>query len=64
MVWATSKVSDQPAHMLLEYSGSVKLLTDHHFEFLNLKRNSTGSSDSTLVKIPHCWKSHVAAHML
>ena len=22
-----------------------------------------GSSDSTLVKMPHCWKSHVTAHM-
>ena len=22
-----------------------------------------GSSESTLVKMPHCWKSHVAAHM-
>ena len=22
-----------------------------------------GSSESTLVKIPHCWKSHVAAHV-
>ena len=26
-------------------------------------QSSTGSSESTLVKIPHCWKSHVAAHM-
>ena len=23
----------------------------------------TGSSESTHVKMPHCWKSHVAAHM-
>ena len=23
----------------------------------------TGSSESTLVKMPHCWKPHVAAHM-
>ena len=22
-----------------------------------------GSSESTLVKIPHCWKSHVVAHI-
>ena len=40
---------------------SVKLLTEHHLEFLSLKGGCTGSSDSTLVKIPHCWKSHVAA---
>ena len=43
---------------------SVKLLTEHHFEFLSLKGGSAGSSESTLVKIPHCWKSHVTAHML
>ena len=24
----------------------------------------TGSSESIYVKIPHCWKSHVAAHLL
>ena len=23
-----------------------------------------GSSESTLVKMPHCWKSHVTAHRL
>ena len=41
---------------------SVKLLTDYHLEFLSLKGGFTGSSESTLVKIPHCWKSHVTAH--
>ena len=40
----------------------VKLLTDHHLECLSLKEGCTGSSESTLVKIPHCWKSHVMAH--
>ena len=43
---------------------SVKLLTLLHLEFLSLKRGSTGSSQSTLVKMPHCWKSHVAANMV
>ena len=38
---------------------SVMLLTKHHFEFLSLKGDCTGSSESTLVKMPHCWKSHV-----
>ena len=42
---------------------SVKLLTEHHLEFLSLKGGCTGSSESTLVKMPHCWKSHVAAHL-
>ena len=32
-------------------------------EFLSLKGGYTGSSESTLVKMPHCWKSHVAAHI-
>ena len=42
----------------------VKLLTEHHLEFLSLKGGCTGSSESTLVKKPHCWKSRVTAHML
>ena len=29
---------------------SVKLLTEHHLEFVSLKRGCTGSSESTLVK--------------
>ena len=39
---------------------SVKLLNEHILEFLSLKGGCTGSSESTLVKMPHCWKSHVA----
>ena len=42
---------------------SVKLLTEHHLEFLSLKGDCTGSSESTLVKMPHCWKLHVTAHL-
>ena len=41
----------------------VKLLTEYHLEFLSLTGGYTGSSESTLVKMPHCWKSHVTAHM-
>ena len=41
---------------------SVKLLTEHNLQFLSLKMCCTGSSESTLVKMPHCWKSHVTAH--
>ena len=40
-----------------------KLLTDYHLEFLSLKGGCTGSSKSTLVKMPHRWKSHVAAQV-
>ena len=71
VVCATSKGSDQPAHTRsllrafcssLEQSMSAKLLTEHNLEFLNLKGGSTGTSESTLVKMPRCWKSHVAGH--
>ena len=36
----------------------VKLLTEHHLEFLSLE------GGCRLVKMPHCWKSHVAALMI
>ena len=41
----------------------VKLLTEHHLEFLSLKGGCRGSSESTLVKMPHFWKSHALAHL-
>ena len=47
--------------MSLEYSMSVKLLTEHHLEFLSLKGGCTGSFESTHVKMPHCWKSYALA---
>ena len=43
---------------------TVKLLTEHHLDFLHLKGGCTGSSESTLVKMPHCWKSHAMAQLL
>ena len=42
---------------------SVKLLAEHHLEFLSLTGGCTGSSESTHVKMSHCWKSHDTAHM-
>ena len=54
--------SDQNLCLSLECSMSVKLLTEHHLEFLRLKEGCTGSSECIHVKMPHCWKSHVAAH--
>ena len=42
----------------------AKLLTERHFEFLSLKGGCRGSSESTHVKIPHCWKSHALAQLL
>ena len=41
----------------------VKLLTDFYLEFLSLKVGCTGLSESTLVNMPHCWISHVAAQL-
>ena len=41
----------------------VKLLTEHHLEFLSLEGGCRGSSESTLVKMPHCWKSHAVAQL-
>ena len=42
---------------------SVKLLTEHHLEFLSFNGGCTGLSESTHVKMPHCWKSHAAAEI-
>ena len=42
---------------------TVKLLTKQHLEFLSLKGGFTGSSESIHVKMPHCWKSHMATHL-
>ena len=42
---------------------TLKLMTEHHLEFLMLKGGCTGSSESTLVKMPHCWKFYVTANM-
>ena len=55
--------SDQSLCLSLEHSLTVKLLTEHHLAFLSLKGGCTGSSESTCVKMPHCWKSHVMAHL-
>ena len=41
----------------------VKLLTERHLEFISLKGGCTGSSESTLVKMSNCWKSHALAHI-
>ena len=56
--------SDQSLCLLLKHSVSAKLQKEHNLEFLNLKGSCTGSSEFTLNKIPHCWKSHVADQLL
>ena len=42
----------------------VKLLTEHNLEFLSLKGGCISSSESTLVKMSNCWKSHALAHII
>ena len=56
--------SDQSLCLSLEYPMTVKLLTEHHLEFLRLTGGYTGSPESTHVKMPYCWKSHLMAHSL
>ena len=42
----------------------VKLLTEHHLEPLSLTGGCRGSSESTLVKMSNCWKSHALALLI
>ena len=55
--------SDQSLCLPLEYSMTPRQLAEQRLEFLSLTGGCTGTSESTLVKIPHCWKSHVVAHI-
>ena len=41
----------------------VYLLTKHYLEILSLNGGCTDWSESTHVKLPHCWKSHVGAQL-
>ena len=66
VIYVTSKASDLPGHMrslirafACRLNILVKLLTEHHLEFLSLKGGCTGSSETT-----HCWKSHDTAHII
>ena len=72
MVCATSKGSDQPAHerrLIRAFANhlniffTVSVQIEHHLDFLSLKEGCTRLSESTLVKIPHCWKPHAAAQL-
>ena len=54
--------SNQSPSLSLQNSMTVKLLTEHNFEFLSFTGYCTDLSESTLVKMPHCCRSHVSAH--
>ena len=56
--------SDQSLCQSLEYFMNIKLLTEHQLEFLSLKMDCRGLSESTPVKMPRFWKSYVAAHIV
>ena len=55
--------SDQSLCKSLDYSTTAKIPTKQHLKFLSLKWGSTGTSESTLFKMPRCWKSQVAAQI-
>ena len=55
--------SEQSLCKSLEYFMTVKRLTEHILEVLSFKGGCTGSSESILVKMTNCWKSHAAAHL-
>ena len=68
VICATSKDSDQPAHtrsLIRAFASRLNFLCVLlcYLEFLSLKGGCTGSSESTLVKMTHCWKSHVSAQI-
>ena len=43
---------------------TIKLQTEQHLEVLGLRGGCIGSSESTIVKVSHCyWISHVIAHV-
>ena len=55
--------SNQSLCLSLEYHMNIKLFNEHNLEFLSLKEDYTGLSESIHVKMPHCWKSNAAAHL-
>ena len=67
VVCATNKVSDQPANtgsLIRAFASPFKILwVLSYLEVFSLKGGRTGTSESTLVKMPHYWKSHVTVHI-
>ena len=65
MVCAVSKDPDQPAHTRSLIRAFASRLNDCKAtdRIVSLKSGCIGSSESTLVKMAHSWKSHVADHI-
>ena len=51
--------TDQSLCLSLNYYMNVKLLIELNLVFLSLTGGCTGSFESTIVKMAHCWRSHV-----
>ena len=51
--------TDRSLCLSLNYFISVKLLIELNLVFPSITGGCKGSSESTLVKMAHCWKSHV-----
>ena len=72
VVCVTIKRLDQPAHMRSLIGALASRMKYYNswatdgtsFGVSKLKGGCAGSSESILVKIPHCRKSHVAAHFI
>ena len=59
-MWYVRPAKSQIRLTYAQSGQSVKLLTEQHKRFLSVKGGCTGSSELIHVKMPHCWKSHVA----
>ena len=55
--------TDQSLCLSLNCYISVKLLIELNLVFLSLTGGCTCSSESTVVKMAHCWKSHVTVQI-
>ena len=55
--------SDQSHCWWHEYYMTLELLNERRLDFLSLMRGCKGSPESTILKIPQCWKSHVVAYI-
>ena len=64
MRFSTMWQTDQSLCLSLNFYISVKLLIELNLVFLSITGGCTGSSESTLVKMAHCWKSHVTVQII
>ena len=67
VVCATSKASDQPAHtrsLIRAFASRLNILGVLSYWTNTITGDCPGSSESTHVKMPHCWKSHVTAQFI